>query len=56
MEASAQEPTLPSISIGVAASPDDGQSANALLEAADGALYVAKRKHAASVIRIIPGR
>lgn len=56
MEASAQEPTLPSISIGVAASPDDGQSANALLEAADGALYVAKRRHAASVIRVMPNR
>lgn len=45
-EAAAAEATLPSISIGMACMPDDGSSAEALIQVADGALYAAKRARA----------
>jgi len=39
-----QQSAMISASIGIAIYPDDGKDANALLEAADGALYLAKRE------------
>lgn len=46
-EAAASEATYPAVSIGAACAPDDGRMTEALIKAADAALYEVKRGHPA---------